>query len=151
MSSFIRADFALLREVEQINERRIDLFVNKIKEELWVLRGQRTEVWGLVFEPRTDDIRSSPPLAVIRRLPAKGALVRAYDLQAMEKAKAQIPEIEYCADAYAAAQGAEAVLAPTEWEEFLHLDLMKVRQVMARPLILDGRNMFSCDTMARHR
>ena len=68
----------------------------------------------------------------------------------MEKAKALAPEIEYCADAYAAAQGAEAVLALTEWEEFLRLDLMKVRQIMARPLILDGRNMFSCDTMARH-
>jgi len=76
--------------------------------------------------------------------------VRAYDPQAMEKAKAQVPEIEYCADAYAAAQGAEAVLALTEWEEFLRLDLTKVREIMARPLILDGRNMFSSATMARH-
>jgi UDPglucose 6-dehydrogenase len=143
-------DFALLREVERINQRRIDLFVNKIKEELWVVRGKRIGVWGLAFKPRTDDVRSSPALAVIRRLLAEGALVRAYDPQAMEKAKAQIPEIEFCADAYAAAQGAEAVLALTEWEEFLRLDLMKVRQIMARPLILDGRNMFSCATMAAH-
>jgi UDPglucose 6-dehydrogenase len=143
-------DFALLREVERINQRRIDLFVNKLKNELWVVRGKRIGVWGLAFKPRTDDVRSSPALAVVRRLLAEGALVQAYDPQAMEKAKTEIPEIEYCADAYAAARDAEAVLALTEWEEFLSLDLMKVRQIMARPLILDGRNMFSRDAMARH-
>src|SRR5208337_2407207 len=142
-------DFALLREVERINQSRIDLFVKKIKDELWVVRGKRIGVWGLAFKPRTDDVRSSPSLAVIRRLLAEGALVKAFDPQAMEKAKAEVPEIEYCADAYAAAQGAEAVLALTEWEEFLRLDLMKVRQIMVRPLILDGRNMFSRAAMAR--
>jgi UDPglucose 6-dehydrogenase len=68
----------------------------------------------------------------------------------MEKAKAELPDIECCADAYAAAEGAEAVLALTEWEEFLRLDWTKVRQIMARPLILDGRNMFSRATMAAH-
>jgi UDPglucose 6-dehydrogenase len=143
-------DFTLLRDVERINQSRIDLFFNKIKEELWVVRGKRIGVWGLAFKPRTDDIRSSPPLAVIRRLLAEGARVRAYDPQAMQKAKAELPEIEYCADAYAAAEGAEAVLALTEWEEFLRLDWTRVRQIMARPLILDGRNMFSRATMAAH-
>ena len=143
-------DFTLLCEVERINQRRIDLFVNKIKNELWVVRGKRIGVWGLAFKPRTDDVRSSPALAVIRRLLAEGALVKAFDPQAMEKAKAEVPEIEYCADAYAAAQGAEAVLALTEWEEFLRLDFMRVRHIMARPLILDARNMFSCANMAEH-
>ena len=141
-------DFTLLREVERINQSRIDLFVKKIKDELWVVRGKRIGVWGLAFKPRTDDVRSSPSLAVIRRLLAEGALVRAHDPQAMEKAKAELPEIECCADAYAAAEGAEAVLVLTEWEEFLRLDWAKVRQIMARPLILDGRNMFSRATMA---
>ena len=141
-------DFTLLREVERINQNRIDLFVKKIKDELWVVRGKRIGVWGLAFKPRTDDVRSSPSLAVIRRLLAEGALVRAHDPQAMEKAKAELPEIECCADAYAAAEGAEAVLVLTEWEEFLRLDWAKVRQIMARPLILDGRNMFSRATMA---
>jgi UDPglucose 6-dehydrogenase len=143
-------DFTLLREVERINQSRIDLFVKKIKDELWVVRGKRIGVWGLAFKPRTDDVRSSPSLAVIRRLLAEGALVRAHDPQAMEKARAEVPEIEYCADAYAAAEGAEAVLVLTEWEEFLRLDWGKVRQIMARPLILDGRNMFSRATMAGH-
>ncbi len=143
-------DFTLLREVERINQNRIDMFVRKIKDELWVVRGKRIGVWGLAFKPRTDDVRSSPSLAVIRRLLAEGAVVRAHDPKAMEKAKAELPEIEYCADAYAAAEGAEAVLILTEWEEFLRLDWRKVRQVMARPLILDGRNMFSCATMAGH-
>ncbi len=141
-------DFTLLREVERINQSRIDLFVKKIKDELWVVRGKRIGVWGLAFKPRTDDVRSSPSLAVIRRLLAEGALVRAHDPQAMEKAKAELPEIECCADPYAAAEGAEAVLVLTEWEEFLRLDWAKVRQIMARPLILDGRNMFSRATMA---
>ena len=141
-------DFTLLHEVEQINQRRVDLFVKKIKNELWVVRGKRVGVWGLAFKPRTDDVRCSPALAIIRRMLAEGALVRAYDPQAMEKAKAEIPDIEYCADAYAAAQGAEAILALTEWEEFLHLDLLKVRHLMSRPLILDGRNMFSSATLA---
>jgi len=140
-------DFTLLREVEQINQSRIDLFVKKLKNELWVVRGKRVGVWGLAFKPRTDDVRCSPALAIIRRMLAEGALVRSYDPQAMEKAKAEIPDIEYCADAYAAAQGAEAILALTEWEEFLHLDLLKVRHLMSRPLILDGRNMFSSATL----
>jgi len=144
----VGCDFTLLHEVERINQRRIDSFVKKIKNELWVVRGKRVGVWGLAFKPRTDDVRCSPALAVIRRLLAEGALVRAYDPQAMEKAKAEVPEIEYCADAYAAAQGAEAVLALTEWEEFLRLDLLKVRHLMSRPLILDGRNMFSSATLA---
>jgi UDPglucose 6-dehydrogenase len=143
-------DFTLLREVERINQSRIDLFVGKIKNELWVVRGKRIGVWGLAFKPRTDDVRSSPSLAVIRRLLAEGALVRAYDPQAMEKARAEVPQIECCVDAYAAAEGAEAVLALTEWEEFLRLDLKRVRQIMARPLILDGRNMFSRARMAGH-
>jgi len=143
-------DFTLLREVERINQGRIDLFVKKVKDELWVLRGKRIGVWGLAFKPRTDDVRCSPALAIIRRLLAEGARVRAFDPQGMEKAKAELSEIEYCADAYAAAAGAEAVLALTEWEEFLRLDWTKVRQIMARPLILDGRNMFSRATMAAH-
>src|SRR5208283_5240837 len=95
-------DFSLLREVERINQNRVDLFVKKIKDELWVVRGKRIGVWGLAFKPRTDDIRSSPSLAIIRRLLAEGAHVRAYDPQAMGKAKAEAPEIEYCEDAYAA-------------------------------------------------
>jgi UDPglucose 6-dehydrogenase len=143
-------DFTLLREVERINQHRINLFVGKIKNELWVVRGKRIGVWGLAFKPCTDDVRSAPALAIIRRLLAEGAVVRAYDPQAMEKARTQIPEIEYCPDAYSAAQGADAVLALTEWEEFLRLDLNKVRQIMARPLIFDGRNMFSRTTVIEH-
>ncbi len=140
-------DFTLLREVERINQRRIDLLVSKIKNELWVVRGKRVAVWGLAFKPRTDDVRSAPALAIIHRLRAEGAMVRAYDPQAMEKAKAELPEIEYCPDPYAAVEGAEAVLALTEWEEFLHLDWAKVHQVMVRPLIFDGRNMYSRTAM----
>jgi UDPglucose 6-dehydrogenase len=140
-------DFSLLGEVEQINQNRVELFVKKIKDELWVMRGKRIGVLGLAFKPRTDDVRCSPPLAVIRKLLAEGARVRAYDPEAMEKAKAELPEVEYCHDAYGPAEGAEALLALTEWEEFLHLDLARIHRLMARPLVLDGRNMFSRATL----
>jgi UDPglucose 6-dehydrogenase len=143
-------DFGLLREVEKINHQRIDLFVKKIKRELGEVSGKRIGVWGLAFKPGTDDVRTSPSLAVIRELVAEGALIRAYDPEAIEKARAELPGIEYGRDAYAVAENAEALLALTEWEDFQHLDLAKVRQVMARPLVIDGRNMFSPARMAEH-
>ncbi len=143
-------DFGLLREVEKINVHRVDRFIKKIKDNLWVLREKKIGVWGLAFKPDTDDVRYSPSLAIIRRLLKEGAEVQAYDPKAIEKAKMEIPEIRYCQDAYQAAEGAEAVLALTEWEEFRQIDLDKVRGLMVRPLIFDGRNMFSEAVVAVH-
>ena len=136
-------DFSLLKEAERINARRIDHFFRKIKEELWVLHGKRLGVWGLAFKPDTDDVRRAPSLEIIRRLLAEGAEVQAYDPQAMEKAKAQLPQIAYCQDLYEAARGADALLLLTEWEEFRTVDWERVRGLVARPLLLDGRNLFS--------
>lgn len=154
LQSFVRigekfgVDFSLLKEVERINLRRAGQFVEKIKQELWVLRGKKIGIWGLAFKPNTDDVRFAPALAIVRRLLAEGALVSAYDPQAAQKAKAELPDIRYCNDPYAAVEGAEALLILTEWDEFSQADLKRVRALMERPLIADGRNMFSAEVVA---
>ena len=81
----------MLKEVERINHARIDKFVQKIKQELWVLRGKKVAVWGLAFKPDTDDIRFAPALSVIRKLMSEGAKIQAYDPQAMDKCRKELP------------------------------------------------------------
>jgi UDPglucose 6-dehydrogenase len=136
-------DFTMLREVEKINKRRIDQFVEKMRSALWVVRGKRVGVLGLAFKPNTDDVRFAPAIDLVNQLLLEGARVRAYDPEAMEKARAILPQIEYAKTPYEAAEGAEALLIATEWDEFRKLDWDKIQAVMARPLIVDGRNLLS--------
>jgi UDPglucose 6-dehydrogenase len=143
-------DFALLKEVERINQNRVDLLVEKIKKELWVLRGKRICVWGLAFKPNTDDIRFAPALSIIRRLLEEGARIQAYDPEAMDKARKEIPEIGYCQDPYEAAQGAEAIVLLTEWEEFRHVDWKRLGTAVERSLVIDGRNSLSNEEVTDH-
>ena len=133
-------DFNLLREVEKVNKRRIEHFLEKIRKELWVIRGRKIAVWGLAFKPNTDDVRFAPSLEIVRALIHEGATVKAYDPQATEKARAIMPEVEYCASPYEAAQDAEAILLVTEWPEFRAIDWQRLRGVVDRPLVIDGRN-----------
>jgi UDPglucose 6-dehydrogenase len=136
-------DFSLFEEVERVNSRRVDLFMEKITKELWVLHGKTVCIWGLAYKPNTDDVRCAPALEIIRRLLAGGARIRAYDRQAMDKAKVQLPSVAYCRDLYEAAESASAILALTEWEEFHDIDWERVRSLVQRPLIFDARNMHS--------
>jgi UDPglucose 6-dehydrogenase len=138
-------DFALLKEVERINQARIGQIVEKLRKELWVLRGKKISVWGLAFKPNTDDIRFAPSLLIVRRLLAEGATVQAYDPQAMEKARKELPEAVYCEDAYAAAKGTDAIVLLTEWEEFQRVDWKRISALVERQLIIDGRNALSRD------
>ncbi len=133
-------DFALLQEVARINQKRVSSFVEKIRKELWVLRGKKICVWGLAFKPNTDDVRFAPSLAIVRQLLAEGASVRAYDPQAMEKAQREIPELTCFSDLYEAACGADAIVLLTEWEEFRHVDWKRLAGLVERSLIVDGRN-----------
>jgi UDPglucose 6-dehydrogenase len=135
-------DFSLLKEVENINKRRIEHFVEKVRQELWVLRDRKIALLGLAFKPNTDDVRFAPALELIRVLVREGAVVSAYDPQATEKAKAVLPGIRYCSSPYEAAEEAEAIMIATEWEEFRDLDWDHMKQIIARPLVVDGRNMF---------
>ena len=147
LQAFIRiaeksgCDFSLLKEVEKINQNRIDRIIEKLREELWVVRGKKIAVWGLAFKPDTDDVRFAPSIALLRSLLDEGAVVSAYDPQATEKARAVFPDLNYCSSPYEAAEGADAVLIVTEWEEFRQVDWQRVRTAVERPLIVDGRNM----------
>jgi UDPglucose 6-dehydrogenase len=124
--------------------------VEKIRKELWVLRGKKICVWGLAFKPNTDDVRFAPALSVVRQLLAEGASVRAYDPQAMEKAQRELPELTYCHDVYEAAQGADAIVLLTEWEEFRHVDWKRLLGLVERSLIVDGRNALLREDVVGH-
>jgi UDPglucose 6-dehydrogenase len=136
-------DFSMLKEAEKINKRRIDRFMEKIREALWVIRGKQISVLGLAFKPNTDDIRFAPAIDLVNQLLAEGARIRAYDPEAMERARAVLPQVEYAKSAYEAAQNSEALIIATEWDEFRKLDWDRVHDDMARPLVLDGRNLLS--------
>jgi len=143
-------DFSLLKEVERINHGRIENFVKRVQEELWVLRGKKLAVWGLAFKPNTDDVRFAPSISLVQALLREGATIRAYDPKAMEKAKAELPDIEYCQDPYEAAEGADAILIVTEWDQFRDLDWHRLKDTVEQALIVDGRNMFNPDEVSRH-
>jgi UDPglucose 6-dehydrogenase len=134
-------DSSLFREIERINKLRVDRCFEKVRQALWVVKDKRVGALGLAFKGNTDDIRFAPALAVIGRLVAEGAHLRAYDPQAMEKSSLVLPQVKYCANAYEAARDAEALLVLTDWDEFLRLDWRRVYETMARPLVIDGRNL----------
>ncbi len=140
-------DFGLLREAEKVNKRRIDLFLEKVRRALWVLKGKRIAILGLAFKPNTDDIRFAPAIEVIAALLTEGAQVRACDPEAMEKTRNRFPQIGYDRDPYAVARDADALLILTEWEEFRQLDWQRIRDTLARPLVLDARNLLDPATM----
>ena len=140
-------DFGLLKETERVNKQRVDQLLAKVKDALWVMKGKQIGVLGIAFKPNTDDIRLAPAIEVIRRLVAEGAVVRATDPEAMERSRAVFPDLIYSADAYEVARGADALLVLTEWEQFRRLDWKRVRGEMARPLVIDGRNMLRPEEM----
>ena len=134
-------DFSMLKEAERVNKRRIDLFFEKIQQALWVVKDKQVGVLGLAFKANTDDIRFAPSLEVIRRLLTEGARVRAYDQEAMDKTSAIFPQLHYCREPYEVARDADALLVLTEWEEFRQLDWERIHSLMARPVVIDGRNL----------
>jgi UDPglucose 6-dehydrogenase len=136
-------DFRLLEEVIRINEEQRHRFLRKVRSVLWTLRGKRLGVLGLAFKGGTDDIRESPALLLVQELRREGCRICAYDPAAMERAKEALGNnIEFAEDAYQAAQGADAVLILTEWEEFAALDLERLRGALKYPIVLDGRNLY---------
>ena len=142
-------DFSLLKEVEKINQRRVEHFVEKIRKELWVLRGKKVAMWGLAFKPNTDDVRFAPSITLVKALLAEGAVVQAYDPEATEKARAVLPEITYCGDAYQAAEAADAILIVTDWDEFRKMDWKRLLASVQQPLVIDGRNVFNPEEISR--
>ncbi len=146
-------NFQLLEEIRKINDTQREIFFNKVLSALWTLRGKRLAALGLAFKGDTDDIRESPALEIIRKLLDAGAIVKAYDPAAMERAMAVLPageSLSYAANLYEAARGADAVLILTDWQEFGQMDLVKLNQMVRFPIVVDGRNMYKPQQMAQH-
>jgi UDPglucose 6-dehydrogenase len=142
-------DVSLLRSADSINKNRIDQFVRKAISSLWTLKDKRIGILGLAFKPNTDDVRFAPALELISRLHQEGADLGAYDPEAMNNAAAVCPSIEYCADPYQVAHRAEAIMVVTEWECFRELDWLRMKNLMQRPVILDGRNLLDRDLLRK--
>jgi UDPglucose 6-dehydrogenase len=143
-------DFGLLRAVVDINRERAAHFVAMMDKPLNPIDGRVIAVLGLAFKPNTDDMREAKSIEVVAGLLQRGAIVRAYDPVAATHARRILPaEVVYCDSPYEAATGADAVALVTEWNEFKFLNLDRLRSVMRRPLIFDGRNLWEPERMRR--
>jgi UDPglucose 6-dehydrogenase len=137
----------LLNAVMDINRDQRTLVVDKLRECLGSLRSQVIGMLGLAFKPNTDDMREAPSIEIASALRKKGAIVRAYDPAAMQKARAIMPDLDYRRNAQAVARGADAIVIVTEWNEFRQLDLQKLKRLMRRPVVVDGRNIYDPEAM----
>jgi UDPglucose 6-dehydrogenase len=148
LSAFIKIseqvgyEFKLLKEVQRINSDQMERFVKKITDTLWVLKDKKIGVLGLAFKQNTDDVRSSPAIDLCQRLLKDGASLRVHDPKAMEKAKSILPTVTYVDDMNAVAEGCDALVVATEWEEFKQLDLARAKKSLTHPILFDGRNLF---------
>ena len=141
-------DFPMLREVERLNQEALEGTLRKIREGLWNLEDKRIGLLGLSFKPGTDDVRLAPALELAKRLLREGALVVGYDPEANANAKEELSDLQIAVDPYEAATGVHCLVVCTEWPEFRELDLHRLRAVMAYPMVVDGRNLFSRRDMA---
>jgi UDPglucose 6-dehydrogenase len=142
----------LLEEVMRINDEQRQRFLRKVRSALWTLKGKRLAVLGLAFKGGTDDVRESPAVAIVETLMAEGCEVRAYDPAAAERARELLSDrgISYVDSAYEAADGADALLVLTEWQDFKDLDFSRIHKLLRYPIVIDGRNLFSTETMREH-
>jgi len=154
LSAFIKIaeeigyDFRMLREVQRVNAEQMDRFVKKIKDTLWVLKDKTIGVLGLAFKQNTDDVRSSPAIELCQRLQKEGASLRVHDPKAMDKAKSLLHNVTYVGNMNDVAEGCDAIVVATEWDEFKKLDLKRARQALSAPIMFDGRNLFDPKEMA---
>ncbi|HPH97242.1 MAG TPA: UDP-glucose/GDP-mannose dehydrogenase family protein [Anaerolineaceae bacterium] len=135
----------LLQAVMEINRNQRRRMVMHLRKTLGGLNDKVIGVLGLSFKPNTDDIRDAPALEVIHLLRNEGAVVKAYDPQAMEIVAKYYPTIPLCHDPYQVAEGADALILATEWNEFKQLDFKRIHQAMRQPVVFDGRNAWNAD------
>jgi len=139
----------LLHAVMEINDDRRPMLVEHLKEMLSSLQGKTVGLLGLSFKPNTDDMRDAPSITIAEMLLAEDARVYAYDPVAMEIAHPLLPEVQMFDDPYSMAQGCDALIVVTEWNEFKQLDLEKIKSLMRKATILDGRNIYDPDVMSK--
>lgn len=145
----------LLQSVEDVNHTQKGVLAHKIMERYGEdLTGRTFAVWGLAFKPDTDDMRESPAVTVIQELTQAGALIRVYDPKAVEEAKACYlkgnDRVTYCESKYEVLHGADALILVTEWKEFRSPDFYEIVKQLKEPVIFDGRNQYSRESMTRH-
>ena len=148
LSAFIKIaeqvgyDFGLLKEVQKINGQQMDRFVKKIADTLWVVKDKTIGVLGLAFKQNTDDVRMSPAIELCQLLQKEGAKLRVHDPKAMDKARGLLRDVTFVDDMNEVAEGCDALVIATEWDEFKKLDLQRARQALSHPIMFDGRNLF---------
>jgi UDPglucose 6-dehydrogenase len=143
-------DFKLLRSIVEINRERAAHLVETVAKALGPLDDKTVAVLGLAFKPNTDDMREAKSVEVVQLLHAAGAKIRAYDPAAMDNAKRLLPAgVTFSDSPYEAAEGAHAVVLVTEWNEFKYLNLERLRGLLKRPVIFDGRNLWEPERMRR--
>jgi UDPglucose 6-dehydrogenase len=137
----------LLQAVIEINRNQRRRVVLKLRKALGGLDDKVIGIWGISFKPNTDDIREAPSLEVIHLLQNEGAIIQVYDPQAMENAKKELKRVKYCDNPYQVAEGADALILATEWNEFKQIDLKKIYDLMRQKIIVDGRNIWKPEVM----
>jgi len=138
-----------VQAVEEANDRQKHRLFAKLERALGTLKGTRIAVWGLAFKPQTDDMRESPALTLVDELVEAGASVVAHDPVAMPEAKRRLgARATFAATNYDALAGAHALAIVTDWNEYRHPDFARMRTALARPVIVDGRNLYDPARMA---
>jgi len=137
----------LLQAVMDINRNQRRRIIFKLRKALGNLNEKVIGVLGLSFKPNTDDIREAPSLEIVHLLQNEGAVVKAYDPQAMENASAMMKNIVLCDNPYQVAEGADAIILATEWNEFRQIDFERLHKAMRQPIIMDGRNLWDPDQL----
>jgi len=141
----------ILEAVAAVNDARKRSMARKVASAFGgVLRGKTIAVLGLTFKPNTDDMREAPALALITALQDMGARVRAFDPAGMRQAETLLNNVVYCENTYDCAEGADALVITTEWEQFRALDLERLHNLMACPVVVDLRNVYRPEEMHRH-
>jgi UDPglucose 6-dehydrogenase len=140
----------ILEAVTSVNDIRKRAMARKVSAMFGgTLRGKTVAVLGLTFKPNTDDMREAPSISIITALQDMGASIRVFDPAGMDQAKAVLRNVTYCEDAYGCAEGADALVIATEWEQFRALDLPRLRDLMACPVVVDLRNVYRPEDMTR--
>ncbi|HET7631440.1 MAG TPA: UDP-glucose/GDP-mannose dehydrogenase family protein [Gemmatimonadaceae bacterium] len=144
-----QAPLQILQAVEEVNERQKHRLFEKLQALLQdELRGARVALWGLAFKPNTDDMREAPALVLIEALREAGATVVAHDPVAMPEARRRLDgRVEFAETSYGALQDADALVVVTDWNEYRHPDFGRIRQLLRRPVIVDGRNLYDPEKM----
>jgi UDPglucose 6-dehydrogenase len=140
----------ILEAVEAVNDSRKRAMARKVSSVFaGTLRGKTVAVLGLTFKPNTDDMREAPSIPLITALQDMGATVRAYDPVGMDQAKQVLSDVTYTDGPYDCVEDADAAVIVTEWEQFRALDLDRLRDLMACPVVVDLRNIYRSDDMKK--